>query len=93
MWTATANFEKIECLGEDLCWISYVYDYNCVIAVFKLKKKPSGRRNIHFRMGFEIARELMYLHQECSTQIILCDIMPQNVLRTIHSQQGFPMLD
>ena len=34
------------------------------------------------RMGlaFGIARGIMYLHEECSTQIIHCDIKPQNIL-------------
>ena len=32
------------------------------------------------QMAFGIARGLMYLHEECSTQIIHCDIKPQNVL-------------
>lgn len=27
-----------------------------------------------------IARGLLYLHEECSTQIIHCDIKPQNIL-------------
>ncbi|KAA8520292.1 hypothetical protein F0562_014548 [Nyssa sinensis] len=32
------------------------------------------------QMAFGIARGLMYLHDECSTQIIHCDIKPQNIL-------------
>uniref|UniRef100_A0A5B6Z0S8 Receptor-like serine/threonine-protein kinase n=1 Tax=Davidia involucrata TaxID=16924 RepID=A0A5B6Z0S8_DAVIN len=40
--------------------------------------KPSwkGRTQI----AFGIARGLLYLHEECSTQIIHCDIKPQNIL-------------
>ncbi|XP_059651801.1 G-type lectin S-receptor-like serine/threonine-protein kinase LECRK2 [Cornus florida] len=32
------------------------------------------------QMAFAIARGLMYLHEECSIQIIHCDIKPQNIL-------------
>ncbi|GKU87796.1 hypothetical protein SLEP1_g2136 [Rubroshorea leprosula] len=32
------------------------------------------------RMAFEIARGLVYLHEECSIPIIHCDIKPQNIL-------------
>lgn len=31
-------------------------------------------------MAVGIARGLVYLHEECSTQIIHCDIKPQNIL-------------
>ncbi|EXB28977.1 G-type lectin S-receptor-like serine/threonine-protein kinase RLK1 [Morus notabilis] len=36
----------------------------------------------HHRMqiALEIARGLFYLHEECSTQIIHCDVKPQNIL-------------
>ncbi|XP_057981110.1 G-type lectin S-receptor-like serine/threonine-protein kinase LECRK4 [Malania oleifera] len=36
--------------------------------------------NIRIQMASGIARGLMYLHEECSTQIIHCDIKPQNIL-------------
>uniref|UniRef100_A0A7N2LDE6 Receptor-like serine/threonine-protein kinase n=1 Tax=Quercus lobata TaxID=97700 RepID=A0A7N2LDE6_QUELO len=32
------------------------------------------------QIAFGISRGLMYLHEECSTQIIHCDIKPQNIL-------------
>ncbi|RWR77825.1 Protein kinase domain-containing protein [Cinnamomum micranthum f. kanehirae] len=32
------------------------------------------------RIASEIARGLMYLHEECSSQIIHCDVKPQNIL-------------
>ncbi|XP_039052539.1 LOW QUALITY PROTEIN: G-type lectin S-receptor-like serine/threonine-protein kinase LECRK3 [Hibiscus syriacus] len=32
------------------------------------------------QIAFGIARGLLYLHEECSTQIIHCDIKPQNIL-------------
>ncbi|XP_021686637.2 G-type lectin S-receptor-like serine/threonine-protein kinase LECRK3 [Hevea brasiliensis] len=36
--------------------------------------------NKRLQMAFGIARGLTYLHEECSTQIIHCDIKPQNIL-------------
>jgi serine/threonine protein kinase len=36
--------------------------------------------NQRIQIAFGIARGLMYLHEECSTQIIHCDIKPQNIL-------------
>ncbi|KAG6789231.1 hypothetical protein POTOM_005321 [Populus tomentosa] len=36
--------------------------------------------NKRIQMAFGIARVLTYLHEECSTQIIHCDIKPQNIL-------------
>ncbi|KAI3886707.1 hypothetical protein MKX03_011129 [Papaver bracteatum] len=40
--------------------------------------KPDWNRRIEIAFG--ISRGLMYLHEECSTQIIHCDIKPQNIL-------------
>ncbi|XP_060668016.1 G-type lectin S-receptor-like serine/threonine-protein kinase RLK1 [Ziziphus jujuba] len=40
--------------------------------------KPSWTQRIQIAHG--IARGLVYLHEECSTQIIHCDIKPQNIL-------------
>ncbi|XP_059431142.1 G-type lectin S-receptor-like serine/threonine-protein kinase RLK1 [Corylus avellana] len=36
--------------------------------------------NLRIQIAFGIARGLLYLHEECSTQIIHCDIKPQNIL-------------
>ncbi|XP_030967502.1 G-type lectin S-receptor-like serine/threonine-protein kinase LECRK1 isoform X1 [Quercus lobata] len=36
--------------------------------------------NQRVQIAFGTARGLMYLHEECSTQIIHCDIKPQNIL-------------
>ncbi|WJZ84096.1 hypothetical protein VitviT2T_003720 [Vitis vinifera] len=36
------------------------------------------------QIAFEIARGLMYLHEECCTQIIHCDIKPQNIFLDDH---------
>ncbi|XP_015895345.3 G-type lectin S-receptor-like serine/threonine-protein kinase RLK1 [Ziziphus jujuba] len=40
--------------------------------------KPSWKQRT--QIAFGIARGLVYLHEECSTQIIHCDIKPQNIL-------------
>ncbi|OIW17644.1 hypothetical protein TanjilG_28994 [Lupinus angustifolius] len=41
-------------------------------------EKPSWK--LRLQIAFGIARGLLYLHEECSTQIIHCDIKPQNIL-------------
>ena len=40
--------------------------------------KPSWNQRIQIALG--IAKGLLYLHEECNTQIIHCDIKPQNIL-------------
>ncbi|XVE78826.1 hypothetical protein DITRI_Ditri14bG0009200 [Diplodiscus trichospermus] len=40
--------------------------------------KPSWNQRTQIALG--IAKGLVYLHDECSTQIIHCDIKPQNIL-------------
>ncbi|XP_058222861.1 G-type lectin S-receptor-like serine/threonine-protein kinase LECRK3 [Rhododendron vialii] len=58
-----------------------VYEYmsNGTLASFVFRiSKPDW--NIRIQMAVGIARGLMYLHEECSTQIIHCDIKPQNIL-------------
>ncbi|CAI8595492.1 unnamed protein product [Vicia faba] len=40
--------------------------------------KPNWNQRVQIAIG--IARGLVYLHEECSTQIIHCDIKPQNIL-------------
>ncbi|KAA8549589.1 hypothetical protein F0562_001393 [Nyssa sinensis] len=58
-----------------------VYEYmrNGTLASFLFgDSKPSW--NMRTQIAFGIARGLLYLHEECSTQIIHCDIKPQNIL-------------
>ncbi|KAF7137248.1 hypothetical protein RHSIM_Rhsim07G0051000 [Rhododendron simsii] len=58
-----------------------VYEYmsNGTLAGFVFGiLKPDWNKRIQMAVG--IARGLMYLHEECSTQIIHCDIKPQNIL-------------
>jgi serine/threonine protein kinase len=40
--------------------------------------KPNWKQRT--QIAFGIARGLLYLHEECGTQIIHCDIKPQNIL-------------
>ncbi|KAF8401702.1 hypothetical protein HHK36_012648 [Tetracentron sinense] len=46
--------------------------------LFGEEKRPSWDHRAEIALG--IARGLLYLHEECETQIIHCDIKPQNVL-------------
>lgn len=40
--------------------------------------RPSWYQRVQIAMG--IAKGLHYLHEECNTQIIHCDIKPENIL-------------
>ncbi|KAI3738751.1 hypothetical protein L2E82_28878 [Cichorium intybus] len=58
-----------------------VYEYmsNGTLASFLFgNMRPSWNHRCHIALG--IAKGLSYLHEECSTQIIHCDIKPQNIL-------------
>ncbi|KAH7838608.1 hypothetical protein Vadar_028893 [Vaccinium darrowii] len=58
-----------------------VYEYlsNGTLASFLFgETKPSWNHRAEITVG--IARGLLYLHEECSTQIIHCDIKPPNIL-------------
>ncbi|KAJ8747711.1 hypothetical protein K2173_014390 [Erythroxylum novogranatense] len=58
-----------------------VYEYlsNGTLSSFLFgDTRPSWSNRIPIVFG--IARGLLYLHEECSTQIIHCDIKPQNIL-------------
>lgn len=46
--------------------------------LFDQERKPRWDQRAEIVLG--IARGLLYLHEECETQIIHCDIKPQNVL-------------
>ncbi|KAG8661094.1 hypothetical protein MANES_02G210560v8 [Manihot esculenta] len=58
-----------------------VYEFlsNGALANF-LFTKATLNWNQRIRIAFGIARGLVYLHEDCSTQIIHCDIKPQNIL-------------
>ncbi|XP_047318324.1 G-type lectin S-receptor-like serine/threonine-protein kinase LECRK3 [Impatiens glandulifera] len=57
----------------------YEYMINGSLAGFIFgNSRPSWNRRV--QLAFGIARGLSYLHEECSKQIIHCDIKPQNIL-------------
>ncbi|KAF8018566.1 hypothetical protein BT93_H3448 [Corymbia citriodora subsp. variegata] len=58
-----------------------VYEYMSNGTLADLLFKPE-KPNWDVKMGLalDIARGLLYLHEECETQIIHCDIKPQNIL-------------
>lgn len=59
-----------------------VYEYmsrgSLADAIFMTEKKPCWDERIGFAR--DIARGILYLHEECETQIIHCDIKSQNIL-------------
>ncbi|CAL5335769.1 unnamed protein product [Camellia sinensis] len=59
-----------------------VYEYmsNGSLAdlIFKSKRRPDWNERI--RIALNVARGILYLHEECETPIIHCDIKPQNIL-------------
>jgi hypothetical protein len=59
-----------------------VYEYmnNGTLAdyLFKSQVKPNWEERI--KIALNIARGILYLHEECETQIIHCDINPNNIL-------------
>ncbi|KAL5567282.1 hypothetical protein UlMin_030446 [Ulmus minor] len=64
-----------------------VYEYlsNGTLASFLFgDSKPVWNQRIEIAIG--IARGILYLHEECSTQIIHCDIKPQNILLDEYNQ-------
>ncbi|KAH0745632.1 hypothetical protein KY285_007289 [Solanum tuberosum] len=68
------------CLDGSRRLLVYEYMTNGSLAdiIFTPEKQPTWEE----RCGFapDIARGLLYLHDECETQIIHCDIKPQNIL-------------
>ncbi|KAJ9703997.1 hypothetical protein PVL29_005328 [Vitis rotundifolia] len=59
-----------------------VYEYmrNGSLAdlLFKAENPPIWKERV--RIAVEVARGILYLHEECEYQIIHCDIKPQNIL-------------
>ncbi|KAL8110337.1 hypothetical protein AgCh_026166 [Apium graveolens] len=67
------------CEEEDHRLLVYEYMVNGSLAALIFgSAKPSWAQRIQIALG--IARGLAYLHEECNTQIIHCDIKPQNIL-------------
>nr|POE67253.1 g-type lectin s-receptor-like serine/threonine-protein kinase lecrk1 [Quercus suber] len=63
-----------------------VYEYmsNGSLAkfLFESERKPSWEEKT--RIALNVARGILYLHEECETQIIHCDIKPENILMDEH---------
>ncbi|KAL4651043.1 hypothetical protein ACB092_01G130100 [Castanea dentata] len=63
-----------------------VYEYmsNGSLAkfLFQSERKPSWEEKT--RIALNVARGILYLHEECETQIIHCDIKPENILMDEH---------
>ncbi|KMT14408.1 hypothetical protein BVRB_4g071870 [Beta vulgaris subsp. vulgaris] len=67
------------CKEEDQRLLVYEYMSNGTVADYLFGDlRPSWTARIQIAHG--IARGLLYLHEECITQIIHCDIKPQNIL-------------
>ncbi|KAM0069063.1 putative protein kinase RLK-Pelle-SD-2b family [Helianthus debilis subsp. tardiflorus] len=67
------------CDDGDQWLLIYEYMSNGTLAGFLLGDvRPSWKLRSHIAVS--IAKGLAYLHEECSTQVIHCDIKPQNIL-------------
>ncbi|XP_058743447.1 G-type lectin S-receptor-like serine/threonine-protein kinase LECRK2 [Vicia villosa] len=71
------------CEGGSERLLVYEYMSNGTLANFLFngddeKQKPSWKLRLEIAIG--VARGLVYLHEECITRIIHCDIKPQNIL-------------
>ncbi|KAK9692399.1 hypothetical protein RND81_09G261500 [Saponaria officinalis] len=67
------------CKEADKRLLVYEYMSNGTVADYLFGElRPSWQSRINIAQG--IARGLLYLHEECTTQIIHCDIKPQNIL-------------
>ncbi|KAF8411662.1 hypothetical protein HHK36_004220 [Tetracentron sinense] len=59
-----------------------VYEYmsNGSLAdlLFKAERRPVWKERV--RIALDVARGILYLHEECEAKIIHCDIKPQNIL-------------
>nr|XP_027074513.1 G-type lectin S-receptor-like serine/threonine-protein kinase LECRK3 [Coffea arabica] len=68
------------CLDGNKRLLVYKYMSNGSLAdiLFKPENHPWWDERI--RIASDVARGILYLHEECETQIIHCDIKPQNIL-------------
>lgn len=67
------------CDEEQSRMIVYEFLPNGTLASF-LFRRPRPSWEDRRRIAVEVARGILYLHEECSEQIIHCDIKPQNIL-------------
>ncbi|XP_047945804.1 G-type lectin S-receptor-like serine/threonine-protein kinase LECRK3 [Salvia hispanica] len=68
------------CLDGDHKLLVFEYMRNGSLAdiLFNKEKQPSWEERMEITR--DISRGILYLHEECETQIIHCDIKPQNIL-------------
>lgn len=67
------------CAEEQHLLLVYEFMSNGSLANYLFEKsKPTWYRRI--QIALDTARGILYLHEECNTQIIHCDIKPQNIL-------------
>ncbi|XP_042017871.1 G-type lectin S-receptor-like serine/threonine-protein kinase LECRK3 [Salvia splendens] len=68
------------CINRDNKLLVFEYMSNGSLAdiLFNQKNRPSWEERIE--IARDISRGILYLHHECETQIIHCDIKPQNIL-------------
>ncbi|KAM7497306.1 hypothetical protein LguiA_021720 [Lonicera macranthoides] len=64
--------------GENRLLVYEYMSYGTLASFLFMDTKPSW--NLRTRIALGIARGLLYLHDECTVQIIHCDIKPQNIL-------------
>ncbi|XP_077236570.1 G-type lectin S-receptor-like serine/threonine-protein kinase LECRK4, partial [Tasmannia lanceolata] len=59
-----------------------VYEYMCngslANLIFKAQIRPDWNERV--RIAIDVARGILYLHEDCEPHIIHCDIKPQNIL-------------
>ncbi|KAB2635166.1 G-type lectin S-receptor-like serine/threonine-protein kinase RLK1 [Pyrus ussuriensis x Pyrus communis] len=62
--------------------LGYFYEYmtngSLVDFFFQSNRRPTWKENIGICLN--VAQGILYLHEECDTQIIHCDIKPENIL-------------
>ncbi|XVE83307.1 hypothetical protein DITRI_Ditri16bG0078300 [Diplodiscus trichospermus] len=68
------------CVEDSKRLLVYEYMANGSLAhlLFKATRRPNW--NERLRIALDVARAVLYLHEECETPIIHCDIKPQNIL-------------
>ncbi|XP_022750965.1 G-type lectin S-receptor-like serine/threonine-protein kinase LECRK1 [Durio zibethinus] len=68
------------CAEDSKRLLVYEYMANGSLAnlLFKATRRPDWNERI--RIALDVARAILYLHEECETSIIHCDIKPQNIL-------------
>lgn len=68
------------CLDETNKLLVFEYMSNGSLAEILFKPDNRPRWEERVKLARDISRGILYLHEECETQIIHCDIKPQNIL-------------